>query len=586
MLTEWNISNDQVHCMIRDEGSNMKRAMRLAKFQDLDCAVKMQLAILACYCFKLFKLTRKYEGEIDPILPEEWKIIECCVELLKPFEEATRELSSSQTLISSVISIIRMLTQKVNDYLTASPESRIHHAATTLKAEKRLTDLGQGKFSTLLEEDNLYVIATYLDPRYKNKFFTSVTEEKIKDDILKISRNTKDILASQTISPTSPSTKRTKKMKMRDSMETDTERSGTSGTGRQSCLISDLAMMLDSSSDDESQETPEIVSPDAILKKELLTFRNKKRINLNESPLKCSLASEYGVGRFTIYDIKKNHQKIKQFVSTTDCAPGKRQTLKKAEHPEVEEALYMWFLQERNRHAPISVRLNNIIYADLKRQKFSVMIDESTDIAAIKTMCVVVRYFCPGKGLIVSRFWDLIQIYGNENTDHVMAAVSLLDPDNCVDTSKRPESLQRIFELLPRLVPKCLNEQQQIDDQWRKLPSLINKADSSQAPDVFWNQILLKEDYLKLANFMLEILSLPNSNAECERKLSEINDIKTKKRNRLITNTIKGVILARQSILRNSANCINYNPNEKMMKTFTDKIYKNEPLSDSDTDID
>ncbi|CAH1991935.1 unnamed protein product [Acanthoscelides obtectus] len=40
-------------------------------------------------------------------------------------------------------------------------------------------------------------------------------------------------------------------------------------------------------------------------------------------------------------------------MSTTDCGPGKRQTLKKAEHPEVEEALYMWFLQERNRHAQI-----------------------------------------------------------------------------------------------------------------------------------------------------------------------------------------------------------------------------------------
>ncbi|GBP82509.1 hypothetical protein EVAR_64031_1 [Eumeta japonica] len=62
------------------------------------------------------------------------------------------------------------------------------------------------------------------------------------------------------------------------------ERPGT--TGRQSCLISDLAMILDSSSDDESQKTPEINSPDVILKKELLTFRNKKRINLNECPLK------------------------------------------------------------------------------------------------------------------------------------------------------------------------------------------------------------------------------------------------------------------------------------------------------------
>ncbi|GBP19402.1 Zinc finger BED domain-containing protein 4 [Eumeta japonica] len=319
MLSECNISNDQVHGMIRDEGSNMKRAMRLAKLQDLDCAVhKMQLAIRSSLnsqenikgikqkCKKIsthvnhstiaqkqlhkiqdrlnqphlkvfqdcvtrwnstYYMLERFlkakdalslyinDSEIDPILPEEWKIIECCAELLKPFEEATRELSSSHTLISSVIPIIRMLTQKVSDYLTASPESPTYHAAKTLKAGI------SGKFSTLLEEENSYIIAIYLDPR----------------------RNTEDILASRTISP---STERAKKMKMTDSMDTDTERPGTSGTGRQSCLISDLAMILDSSSDDESQKTPAINSPDVILKKELLTFRNKKRINLNECPLK------------------------------------------------------------------------------------------------------------------------------------------------------------------------------------------------------------------------------------------------------------------------------------------------------------
>ncbi|GBP75093.1 Zinc finger BED domain-containing protein 4 [Eumeta japonica] len=240
MLSEWNISNDQVHCMIRDGGSNMKRAMRLAKLQDLDCAVhKMQLAIQSSL-------------NSQENIKEEWKIIECCVELLKPFEEATRELSSSHThLISDSDNLDA--DAKVSNYLTASPESPIYHAAKTLKAGI------SGKFSTLLEEENSYIIATYLDPRYKNKFFTSLTEEKIKDDILKISRNTEDILASRTISP---STERAKKMRMTDSMDTDSERPGTSGTGRQSCLISDLAMILDSSSDDESQKTPEINNPD------------------------------------------------------------------------------------------------------------------------------------------------------------------------------------------------------------------------------------------------------------------------------------------------------------------------------------
>ncbi|GBP94378.1 Zinc finger BED domain-containing protein 4 [Eumeta japonica] len=232
MLSEWNISNDQVHCMIRDGCSNMKRAMRLVKLQDLDCAVhKMQLAIQSSLnsqenikgikqkCKKISthfnhstiaqkqlhkiqdKLNQPHlkvfqdcvtrwnstyymlerflkakdalnlyinDSEIDPILPEEWKIIECCVELLKPFEEATRELSSSHTHLIS-------------------------------------------------DSDNWML---------------------------------------------TQNTERAKKMRMTDSMDTDSERPGTSGTGRQSCLISDLAMILDSSSDDESQKTPEINNPD------------------------------------------------------------------------------------------------------------------------------------------------------------------------------------------------------------------------------------------------------------------------------------------------------------------------------------
>lgn len=89
-------------------------------------------------------------------------------------------------------------------------------------------------------------------------------------------------------------------------------------------------------------------------KHKTLTIKEKydilERLNNNQSINR--LANEYGVGRSTIYDIKKNHEKIKQFVSTSDC--DKRQTLRKAENPEVEEALYTWYLQQRNRHAPIS----------------------------------------------------------------------------------------------------------------------------------------------------------------------------------------------------------------------------------------
>ncbi|KAF9800697.1 hypothetical protein SFRURICE_015351, partial [Spodoptera frugiperda] len=222
MLSEWNIKKEQLHCLIRDEGSNMKRAGRLAALNDIDCT------------------------------------------------EATRELSSSCALISSVIPIIQMLEKKVDDYLTRSQEiDPIRQAVTTLKNELST------KFSSL-GESNLYTIATYLDPRYKHKFFTPVTEEKIKDDILKMINTENDNFESL-----NTNAKRAKIIKITDCMENDTEQlgPGTSGYNKKPCLQNDLAMMLDSSSEDESQDEPENGSIEAVFKKELLAYRTKKRIN-------------------------------------------------------------------------------------------------------------------------------------------------------------------------------------------------------------------------------------------------------------------------------------------------------------------
>lgn len=75
-----------------------------------------------------------------------------------------------------------------------------------------------------------------------------------------------------------------------------------------------------------------------------------------------------------------------------------------------------------------------------------------------------------------------------------------------------------------------------------------------------------------LPTFMLSILSLPHSNAACERLFSQVNDIKTKKRNKLITKTIKGNILAQQSI-RRSGNCVDFTPSKEMVNKMTSSIY-------------
>jgi hypothetical protein len=65
------------------------------------------------------------------------------------------------------------------------------------------------------------------------------------------------------------------------------------------------------------------------------------------------LAKEDGVGCATIY-IRKSREKVECFVKNNDSGPSDRQILKSGEYAEVEDVLYTWFLQERNRHTPIS----------------------------------------------------------------------------------------------------------------------------------------------------------------------------------------------------------------------------------------
>ncbi|XP_034938252.1 uncharacterized protein [Chelonus insularis] len=51
----------------------------------------------------------------------------------------------------------------------------------------------------------------------------------------------------------------------------------------------------------------------------------------------------------------------------------------------------------------------------LKNNKFSILVDESTDISAIKALCIVIRFYDCEASNIVSRFWDLCQVFSDTN---------------------------------------------------------------------------------------------------------------------------------------------------------------------------
>jgi hypothetical protein len=91
-------------------------------------------------------------------------------------------------------------------------------------------------------------------------------------------------------------------------------------------------------------------------KRKLKTLSAKAEVikKLDEGKTIFNLAKEHGVGRATVYDTRKNREKMECFVKYTDSGPSDRRALKPGEYPEVEGALYVCFLQEFNRHAAIS----------------------------------------------------------------------------------------------------------------------------------------------------------------------------------------------------------------------------------------
>lgn len=78
-----------------------------------------------------------------------------------------------------------------------------------------------------------------------------------------------------------------------------------------------------------------------------------KRLDKGESATQLSI--EFGVGKATISDWKKKRAKIEQFCSaTSDKTLQKRQTTTLSSYDKLDNALFLWFTQERQKGIPIT----------------------------------------------------------------------------------------------------------------------------------------------------------------------------------------------------------------------------------------
>ncbi|XP_071055076.1 zinc finger BED domain-containing protein 4-like [Onthophagus taurus] len=239
ILEEWGIKHDAVHCVVRDRGSNMIKAMQISGFTDFNCVIYQ----IQC-CIKNVILSEEWVQEIiekvkkvsthfnhSLVAQDELKAIQeirmkqfplstiqdCSTRWNSTFYMLERFVKIKDSLLlylttkqfvslspddlSTIDLLLKLLApfEELTKELSNSKNSismvipLMHVILTTLKAEKDNQNTPE-KIKVLfvkvireiserfgdLNKNLLCSVSTYLDPRYKTKFLTVLKEKKSK----------------------------------------------------------------------------------------------------------------------------------------------------------------------------------------------------------------------------------------------------------------------------------------------------------------------------------------------------------------------------------------------------------------------
>ncbi|KAH8409909.1 hypothetical protein KR009_000823, partial [Drosophila setifemur] len=118
------------------------------------------------------------EYSLVQIYPDEWIDIDLCNKVMQPCEEIIKIWSDPSTTVSSVIPLVAAL----RDSLRTDVHNFVSSVTICSFARKLLEEL-EMKFSHVTS-DIKFLMATYLDPRYKLAFFTEREEQLVANEIL------------------------------------------------------------------------------------------------------------------------------------------------------------------------------------------------------------------------------------------------------------------------------------------------------------------------------------------------------------------------------------------------------------------
>lgn len=204
------------------------------------------------------------------ISTENWKIMAELTDILKPFEEITRELSSSNSTISSVIPLIHALKSNL------AVEQLKENALPVIKKviEKLILEINV-RFSEL-HKIPVYAISTYLDPRYKLKFFDSVIKDDIQSKLATLL--VAEACEVQQFSP--PQNKR-----LRTGARHGTQQATSQVQHKSSQIKKSIEMFLNESNSDSDNDLEDAILSVQHAKKVLADYNNEKKIHVSEDPL-------------------------------------------------------------------------------------------------------------------------------------------------------------------------------------------------------------------------------------------------------------------------------------------------------------
>ena len=105
-----------------------------------------------------------HDPSLDELTSEDWKLMDHLVNVLQPFEEATRTLSGDKyCTLSLVLSLISAVIVKLRKYVASDD--------TIKKIKNKLIEALNKRFVDI-ESDEYYCMSSFLDPRMYLKFFS------------------------------------------------------------------------------------------------------------------------------------------------------------------------------------------------------------------------------------------------------------------------------------------------------------------------------------------------------------------------------------------------------------------------------